>query len=126
MDKIFIDLELIAANNGEEFEKTLESIEYRSSKSYLKNIAGFYQRGEIDQETYRVLLEEHTDYKDRVLEEVDDDYQNKINFFEMYKIDDTNQNMLDYIRRMARSIKTYIIFYYNTEREYLEKKYQNR
>ena len=116
MNKMFIDLELIAASNGEMFEKELERIECRSSKSYLKNIASFYQRGEIDEETYRILLEEHNDYKDRVLEEVDEIYQNKIDFTKMYKIYDTNQNMLDYIRRMSKSIKTYIIFYYNTER----------
>ena len=121
MDKIFVDLEIIAANDGQVFEDALEQVEYKASQKYLQRIAKLFCDNQINETDYRVLLEEHRDYKDRVLEEVDDKYKGKIDFKKIYEINKSNEGMVDYIRKMSKTIETYLIFYYNTSREFIEK-----
>ena len=124
MKYIFVDLEVIASNGINSLEKVIEKIEPLASNKYLSKITKLYSNGLIREDEYRLLLEESYDYKDRVLGEVDKHYKNVINFKEIYEINDLNQAMYDYINLLSTAklgYTIYIIFYYNTEREYNEK-----
>ena len=61
MKNLFVDLEIIAANDGEAIEKFIEEIEYKASKKNLESIANLYFSGLISEEEYRVLMEEGYD-----------------------------------------------------------------
>ncbi len=122
MKYLFVDLEIIASCNENSIENQIEKVEYRASNKYLRIITDSYSNGNISEEEYRLFLEECYDYKDRVLEEVDDKYKGKINFAETYEINSFNQSMVNYVKSVSQTIDTYIIFYYNNEREFSEKK----
>lgn len=125
MNNIFVDLEVFAANGDNSLLNAIAKVEPKVSNHYLKQIDNLYSEGYITEEEYRVLLDEFYDLKDRVLEEVDDKYKNGINFKEVYEINNSNQTMYDYINRMSCSdigYNIYITFYYNTKREFMEKK----
>ena len=121
MNCVFFDLELIASNNGLEFEKMIENAEYRASSKYLQKIVDSYLNNLINESDYRVLKEEYNDLKDRLLEEVDEEYIGKIDFKKNYVTDESNKNMIDYINKVSNLFDTYVIFYYNTPRELEEK-----
>lgn len=121
MKNLFIDLEVIVANNGEALQNAIEKVEPKASKKYIDKILKMFIEEMMSGTEYRQLLDEAYDLKDRLLEEVDDKYKGKIDFKSLYRIDDFNQGMVDYIRKISETIDTHIIFYYNTEREYKEK-----
>lgn len=121
MKKLFIDLEVISANNGEFFDDEIAKVEYKASRKYLNVVDSLFIRDAIPEEDYRNLKQESYNYKDRVLEEIDSEYIGKIDFTRIYEINESNESVVDYINKIASTIETYIIFYYNTEREKNEK-----
>lgn len=122
MKRLFIDLEVIAADNGNVFEEAIANIEFKASKKYIQQITQLFLQHSIREEEYRILLEESYDCKDRILEEYDDKYKKAIDYTKVYEINESNESMVDFVNKVSSSIKTCIIFYYNTEREKLEKK----
>lgn len=124
MNNIFVDLEVFAANGDKSLLNAMSKIEPRVSNNYLKNIDSSYSNGNISEEEYRLLIEEVYDLKNRVLEETDDKYKNGINFKEIYEINSGNQTMYDYVNKISNAnlYNIYITYYYNTDREFEEKK----
>ena len=86
MGKIFVDLEIIASNNENSLENAIGKVEPKASKKYYENINRARSNFNISEEEYRPLIEEFYDLKDRVLEEVDDKYKNKIDFKKIYEV----------------------------------------
>lgn len=121
MKKLFVDLETIAANDGQILEEIIRKINYKASSDYLRSIIDLYENELIDDTEYQIFLDEHYDQKDRVLEEIDDVYKSRIDYKKVYTVNESNNSMIESIRSFAQSIETYIIFYYNTERELREK-----
>ena len=122
MEKMFIDLECIVTNAGKVTEGFIEKAEHKASKSYLMSADELYRDEVIDHEEYRILTNEHYDYKDRVLEEVDEKYKGAIDYYQIYTLSNANPNMVRYVNKMSKDLETYIIFYYNTEEELNAKK----
>lgn len=121
MKKLFIDLEVISANNGEIFDDEIAKVEYKASRRYLDTINNLFIHDIIKEEDYRNLSNESDDYKDRVLEEIDSEYKDRINFTRIYEVNESTKSIVDYINKVSSIIETYIIFYYNTEREKQQK-----
>lgn len=118
MEKMFVDLECIVTNAGEITENLIEKTDCKASKVYLMTVDELYRSKAIDHEEYRTILDIHYDAKDRLLEEIDDNYKNVIDYHNIYTMNNANINMVNYVSKMANEMDTYIIFYYNTEREY--------
>lgn len=121
MKNLFVDLEVIAANNGQIFEEEIAKVEFKASQKYLDYINDLFINNTIQEDEYRLLSQESYDYKDRVLEEVDEKYKGKVDFTKIYEINESNSGIIDYINKISLIINTYIVFYYNTEREKREK-----
>ena len=119
--KLFIDLDVIAANNGTAFEKMIESIDYKASKSYMDEITRLYLKHQYLETDYEVLLNNLHDLRDRIIEEVEDKYKGLIDYTKLYEVNDFNKSMVDYVNNISSLVDTNIIFYYNTERDRKEK-----
>ena len=121
MEKVFFDLECIVPGASKLVDDYIEKYEYRASNKYLKEIVADYNDGRKDQDEYRKLLDEHYDYKDRVLEEVDEKYRNLIDYASIYSAENVDENVYARIKYQATNREIYGIFYYNTDREYQAK-----
>ena len=74
----------------------------------------------IDDETKRILHNEHLDFKDRVLEEVDEEYVGRIDYDQIINIDNIYPRGIEYINYLCKSglyDEIYILSHYNVERE---------
>lgn len=121
MEKIFVDLETIAVNNGDAFETAIANIEYRASKYYIDKIGTLFLDNALKEDEYRILLDEAYDLKDRIIEEVDESYKGKIDYTRLYEVNELNQDFVNYVCEAANDNEVFIIFYYNTVREKNEK-----
>lgn len=122
MKNMFFDLELIARQNGNLFDEMLANVNKKASSKYMHNVSNLYLEQELDEIEYMELYDEHCEIRDQILEETEDKYQGKINYFENYLLDDSNKLMIEYIQKVMDVFPTYIIYFYNTSRECEEKK----
>lgn len=101
-------------------EAIIEKIEFNGSEKYFQTIQRYYYDGFIDLETKKFLEDKHFDYKDRILEEVDDKYKNLIDYRKVISIDNIYCNAVEYINFLKRSnrySKIYILTHCNVQRE---------
>ncbi len=74
-------------------EEIIKKIEYRASAEYLNSIA--YTTD--DEQTKRILREEHFDLKDRILEEVDDKYKGLIDYEKIFTTKEVYPWAIEYV-----------------------------
>lgn len=103
-------------------EEIIKTIEFKATSEYLSSIMS---SNNIDGQTKRILSEEHFEYKDRVLEEVDDKYKNRIDYEKVFATNEIYPHAIEYVRYLCncgRYNKVYILTHCNVEREVLAKK----
>lgn len=123
--KVFVDLELISANDENSLENAIKGVEPRASNEYLKKLNQIYYENGLLEDEYRYLLEEYYDIRDQVFEEVLEEYKNRIDYTKVYEINSRNQLMYNYVNALANAnlgYQVYIVYYYNTGRESALKK----
>lgn len=102
----------------------VSKINYRASSKYHTEITQMFQTGEIDSETYRILLEEHFDLKDRILEEVDEEYKGRIDYSKIILPEYFYPKVVEYVNylvKCGRYDEVYIVSHYNASREAIRK-----
>ena len=115
-----IDFDDVIINSKPLIEEYLEIIEFKASEKYLKSIMQSYHDGILDYETYRQLRREHFDYKDRVLEEVDNKYKGLIDYRRIININNAFPNAIAYVNYLCDCgyyDEIYIISHHNVPRE---------
>lgn len=105
-------------------EKLLEEIEPMATERALKeSLAKLKNSGNNeskDEMLRRQISNEHFDYKDRVLEEIDDKYKNRIDYeaiFSSLNVFPGTLQYVNYLQKCGRYDKVYILTHCNVERE---------
>ena len=117
---LVLDFDDVIMATGHLVDAEIKKINFRASGQYQRDITKQFQSGEIDFETYRVLLEEHFDLKDRVLEEVDPEFRGRIDYSKIISPQNFYPNVVDYINylvRCGRYDEVYIESLYNVSSE---------
>lgn len=116
-----IDFDDVIFNTKPAVEKIIDGIEEKATGKYLKRIIA--ETKDADEKTK--LEREHYNYKDRVLEEVDDKYKGLIDYDAIFSTDDVFPGTIDYINYLINCgyyEKVYILSHCNVEREVEAKK----
>ena len=125
-----IDFDDVIVKTKQFIEPILEKTRFDASARNLMIITARYNSKDIDQETKELLERAHYDAKDRVLEEVDEEYKGLINYDEIIRAENTYLNAIEYVNylyRCGRYDEVYIFTLYNTESERVAKeKFINR
>lgn len=106
-------------------ESLILRIENKASEQYMLTVNEMFRNNIIDAETKGILIDEHFDYKDRVLEEVDDKYKGLIDYNRVININNIYPGAVEYINYLCRCghyDKVYIVSHYNVDREVEAKK----
>lgn len=112
-----IDFDDVIFKTKSIIEEIIKTIEYKATSEYLNSIV---HNNKLDELTKQILIHEHFDYKDRVLEEVDDKYKNKINYEKIFATNEIYSHSIEYIRYLCncgRYDKVYILTHCNVDRE---------
>lgn len=109
-----LDFDDVILNTKSIVEPLLEKICYFSSESFFKST--FCK----DEEERNKLQKKHFDYKDRVLEEVDDEFKERIDYNSVIKKENAFPGAIQNITNLYNSNlfrEIYIVTHCNTERE---------
>ena len=115
-----IDFDDVIMNTKPHIEKYLKILDARASEEYIKSLSKSKEEGLIDEETFHELEREHYDYKDRILEEVDNEYKGFINYDAFINIENTYPNVVDYVNFLCNCghyDEVYIVSHHNVDRE---------
>ena len=101
-------------------EPIIARIEPLATEAYLISISDDFRNGKIDAEEKQARTTIHFDYKDRVLEEFDDKYKNRINYERVININNVYNGAVEYVNYLCNCglyDKVYIVSHYNVDRE---------
>lgn len=101
-------------------EKIVAEYCRKATDKFEKLVNQNYAERWIDDETKRILFNEHLDFKNRVLEEVDQEYVGRIDYDQIINIDNIYPSGIEYINYLCKSgvyDEIYILSHYNVERE---------
>lgn len=117
MKILCIDFDDVIFKTKPIIEKIIKKIEYKATDEYLHSIVNDTK---LDAETKEILRREHFDYKDRVLEEVDEKYKNKIDYDKIFETNEVYPHTIEYVKYLCncgRYDKVYILTHCNVKRE---------
>ena len=117
MKILCIDFDDVIFKTKPRIEEIVKTIEYYATEEYLNSII---HDNSLDLETQKILRMEHFEYKDRVLEEVDDKYKNRIDYDKIFETNEIYPHTIEYIRYLCncgKFDKVYILTHCNVDRE---------
>jgi len=115
MEKIVLDLDVLSTHK--KFEDAIAKVESKASKNYQARINKLFEENKITDEQYFYYMDEHENLRNRVLEEIDPKYKNRINFYEIFEVNEEMRDLVASINKMSENKELFIQFYYSTERE---------
>lgn len=117
MEKAFCDLELLVPTASTLVDKEIRKMIPQELAAKFGKLEEDYLNGVIDEDEYRLGVQEYDSFRDRVLEEVDEAYKGKIDYERIYSKENVDYGFLEEFNSVSQNMEGYIVFFYNTDCE---------
>ena len=95
MEKAFCDLELLVPTASTLVDKEIRKMIPQELAAKFGKLEEDYLNGVIDEDEYRLGVQEYDSFRDRVLEEVDEAYKGKIDYERIYSKENVDYGFLE-------------------------------